>query len=70
VARSVCSRCTEVLGISHQRSCPRQRDPVVDAFIALVLKQRREYVSEVRMTKKGEEVQRVDWEGVVAHQNR
>jgi hypothetical protein len=32
----------------------------MDAFIVLVLKQRREYVREVRVTEKREKVQKID----------
>jgi hypothetical protein len=58
VARLTGSRRSRGVGIP-QRSCiGRLRDPVIDAFVALVLKQRRKDVREMRMVKIKEEVQK------------
>jgi hypothetical protein len=60
MASSHGSRCTGAAVIPRRSSVGQRRDSDVDAFVVLVLKRRREYVREVRVTEKREKVQKID----------
>jgi hypothetical protein len=67
MAKSAESRCCGASAIPRQSFVWRQQDSGADALIVLVLKRRRKYVREVRMTKKEEEVQNRDQEEAGAY---
>jgi hypothetical protein len=58
VAKSDGSRCTGAPVIPRQSSVGRRQDSDVNALVVLVLKQRRKYVREMRVTEKEEKVQK------------
>jgi hypothetical protein len=60
MASSDGSRCTGAAVVPCRSSVGQRRDSDMDAFIVLVLKQRQEYVREVRVTEKREKVQKID----------
>jgi hypothetical protein len=57
-------RCSGAPVIPRQSSVKRRQDPDADAFVILVFKRRREYVREVRVTKRRQKVHKVDRKGV------
>jgi hypothetical protein len=58
------SRCSGAPVIPRRSSFEWRQDPDADAFVVLVLKRRREYVREVRVTKRRQKVHKVDRKGV------